>query len=424
MQELSAQYKYFGLITRIIIVCLYLTPSFSLYSGFSIRLEELVIISFFFWFAIQDKIRINWGLNQTLHCCFCVFILISILVGASLGYDNSLGDLNQLIRIFKYVFIYTVAITAVNTHPNPNKERILLFEFIIITSAILSLIAIQQYFDLFGLNKFYVLSISHQGRALVDDYPYPRAMGLVGNPNDLGFMATISTLISCVIIFYKTEQTKVFTFLFLLNFFCVLVSVSRGALIATVIGILLITFTYLNNKKIRTDNSSKKIIMIFVILSVAMFALLANQTMQDQMLWRFFAIQDISEDESWAERDMYWKGNLDLFQRSPLWGVGPLRKDESVGIIADNEWFLLLRCYGIIGTVFLLMVFIIPQFINLKLHESSTVIQISKLNTLAVFVGALLYMVPAVVYHSLVLMPIVLIATSISDMSSKTFILK
>jgi hypothetical protein len=421
---LSNQYKYFGLMTRIIIFCLYLTPTITWHSSLpTIRVEELLIVSYFFWFAIQDKVRISWGLNQTLHCFFCVFILISILCGSFLGYDSSFGDLNQLIRVFKYVFIYTVAITAVNTHPDPDRERILLFKFIVYISAIMSIVAIQQYFNLFGLNKFYVLSISYQGATLID-YPYPRAIGLVGNPNDLGFIANVSTLIAYALLLSKTVNIKSFLFLLLLNFSCVLTSVSRGALVGTIVGIILITFGYLSNKKIKTNHSSKQIFITAIILTICIALLLANQTMQDQMLWRFFSAENLSDDASWSGRDVYWKGNLDLFQKSPLLGVGPLRRDISVDLVADNEWFLLLRCYGIIGTIFLVMVFTVPQLINRNSYNSSGILVTSKLVTLAVLICTFLFMIPAAVYYSLALMPVVLIVSSISDTSSKTFVLK
>jgi O-Antigen ligase len=421
---LSSQHEFFGLITRIILVCLYITPNITLFAALpKIRLEELVIIFCFFWSGTQSRIRISWGLHQSLHCLFCIFVLASILVGSFLGYESSLGDLNQLIRIFKYVFIYTVALTAVNTHPDPDKERIRLFEFIVYISTIVALVGIQQYFDLFGLNKFYVMSLSDHAATLID-YAYPRAIGLAGNPNDFGFMTAVSTLISYSLVLYKKEERILFISLFFVNFASVLMSVSRGALLSLGIGLLLITFAHIVNPSIKTKNSNQQLIITIILFCLMSFTLFGNETMQDQMLWRFFAIQDLSDDVSFQERDVYWKGNISLFQTSPIMGVGPLRRASSVEQIADNEWLLLLRCYGIIGTVFWVLVLVIPQLVNLKTNQTSITTRSFKVTTFAILVGTFLFMIPAAVYHSLLLMPVVLIATSITDMSSRIFVLK
>jgi O-Antigen ligase len=421
---LSGQHDFFGLITRIILVCLYLTPSITLFSGLpKIRLEELVIIFCFFWSGTQSRIRISWGLHQSLHCFFCIFVLASILVGSFLGYESSLGDLNQLIRIFKYVFIYTVALTAINTHPDPDKERISLFEFIVYVSTIVALIGIQQYFDLFGLNKFYVMSLSDHATTLID-YAYPRAIGLAGNPNDFGFMTAVSTLIAYTLVLYKKEEKTLFIFLFFVNFSSALMSVSRGALSSLLIGLVLITFVYIINPSIKTKHSNRQLVITVGLFCLLSFFLFANETMQEQMLWRFFAMQDLSDDVSFQEREVFWKGNISLFQTSPFLGVGPLRRAATVEQIADNEWLLLLRCYGIIGTFFWVLALVIPQLVNLKTNQTSITTRSFNVTTFAILVGTFLFMIPAAVYHSLLLMPVVLIATSITDMSSRIFVLK
>jgi O-antigen ligase len=365
-------------------------------------------------------VKITWGYHQSLHILFIFFILCSILSGSFQGYNAAFSDLNQLIRLAKYILVYTIALTAVNNHPEPDRERTEILKFVSYISLILCLICIQQYFDLAGLNKFYVpLISSDQDSTLLNSYLYPRAIGMVGNPNEVGFILVMSIL-STYILMLNTEKNKqLFVVIFVLEVLALLSTASRGSLISAILGILFVTFAYLKDNHSRTKSGVKQILIIFTVLSLVLSIALANETLQNQLFWRFSALSDTSEDESWQGRDKTWQSNITIFQKSPILGVGPLRSDSNVVLVSDNEWLTLLRSYGVIGTIFLSISFIIPQFVT-KIEVSKN-IGSYRLVGKAVLLSIFAYMIPLAVYFSVTLMPIALILLALSDMSGKTF---
>ena len=85
---------------------------------------------------------------------------------------------------------------------------------------------------------------------------------------------------------------------------------------------------------------------------------------------------------------------------SPIFGLGPAKSIE-YGSYADNEWILFLRSYGIIGTTYIVLTFLLP-FIKSK-------DKFFKYIYFSVLLGSVLYMVPAAIYHIFQIMPLIMI---------------
>ena len=79
--------------------------------------------------------------------------------------------------------------------------------------------------------------------------------------------------------------------------------------------------------------------------------------------------------------------------------------------IVDNEWLLLLRRYGLIGVIIFILWFAYFYFGLSKICRSSSSAEVRALaiSLQATLLAYAVYMIPVAVYHSLQLMPILLI---------------
>ncbi|MDD4347313.1 MAG: hypothetical protein PHZ11_10650, partial [Desulfitobacteriaceae bacterium] len=80
---------------------------------------------------------------------------------------------------------------------------------------------------------------------------------------------------------------------------------------------------------------------------------------------------------------------------------------KSVGfkLAPDNEWLLLLRKYGLLGTSWFVLMFITPFYAYRSVLKHNL---LAKLYA-AILIGLAVYMLPAAVFHSFQLMPFVMI---------------
>lgn len=405
---------------RVVLLFLFLTPSIAFYAGIpAIRLDEVTLVALvgyvFINLAAGRKVKVAWGLRQTLLVSFSVFVLISFLVGLHLGYAASLGDLNQLVRLAKYVLIYTLALTVVQSSSDPEKEKLKVLTFFVICSVLLIPIVLQQYFNLFHLNELYVPKIAPtQYETLVDDYPHPRPVGMTGNPNQLGFAFSVASLISMYLLVTKPIKSR-YVFVLALQILMILLTLSRSSLGALAIGMTyLIIMLVIQRGAILVGRLLRgSVLMGFVLILGG--ALFLNPEFYESVGARFSLGLSTDLDPSWQLRVIHWEENLALFKESPILGVGPLRR-AGLEFAADNEWLLLLRSYGVLGTLFLVIVLLLPHFLS---DRSDTKALVG-----AILISSAVYMIPGAVFHSLVLMPIVLIVMALEDTTSRVFALR
>lgn len=390
-----------------ILACLMLTPSMAVVSSLpQIRLEELVILATLGYLVMAAlggmRIKLVWGLRQTLLASFAVFIFISIGVGLSLGYGGSLGDLNQLVRIVKYLAIYSFAITVIAYSGTPEQDKVKVLKFILVLSIPLFMISVQQYLDLGGLNRLYVESVApvHYETVLSSR---PRAVGMVGNPNDLGFMFALTGLIAVHLLTRRFHVVHLL--LIAMSIAGIGLSGSRSSVVVFAFGAFLLLALALLQLKRMWLSSAVQGFAVIVVLGVAVSATLADSSFADRLLWRFEDLADPTEANSWQARLVRWQDNLAMFRHSPIFGVGPLRRvDMAAG---DNEWLLLARSYGIAGTLALVLAMILPHWRSARTP--------TKVLGTGVMAASAVYMIPAAVFHSLVLMPLVLIILALSE---------
>lgn len=147
------------------------------------------------------------------------------------------------------------------------------------------------------------------------------------------------------------------------------------------------------------------VIFIIIILGILIF-----NSLPEQLTWRLKHGMNIGSDASFQARLRNWKEHIDHFIRSPIFGLGPAKTIEYNSQV-DNEWLLLLRQYGIIGTLYFLIVFVTP-FIR---HKD----KFYKYLYYSVLVASALYMIPAIVYNSFQIMPLIMILAALLSSTSK-----
>ncbi|WP_170158494.1 O-antigen ligase family protein [Aquisalibacillus elongatus] len=325
-------------------------------------------------------------------------------------------EFTEFVKLFKYIIIYTIAFSYFQIVKDYEGEKQNTFNFIFSLSVILFIISLQQYFNVFNLNEIYIKSVAPtQFETLIDNYPNPRPVGMVGNPNELGYLFVIISLLTLYILL-KGKFRYIYLLYFGLNVLGVFLTLSRSSLVALLVGITVLIFLMVfKNYLILNLYKFKRLIMLFTISIIILVITILFTDFQEKILWRFGALLEISNDNSWNARVDHWSENLKLLKDNVLLGVGPLSRAE-LKYAADNEWLLLLRSYGVIGTIYFIMLFFVPHINSYKTEYRALI--------LSILLSASVYMLPVAVFNSLVIMPFVLIILSINDKPVKKLIVK
>lgn len=393
-----------------IIVSIFLAPTIHLPGAIpSVRVDELILVPFVFYCMIQivygHDVVFAWGIRQYLFIFLFGILFISILSGLFLGNNASLRDLNQVVRFSKYILIYTIYVSYVYVGNNRNHKRGVIFDTIVVVSVISSFIVVQQYFDFFSLNSVYLKVISPSHYDAVIGQPIPRPLGMIGNPNEVAFTFVVGALVSS----YRLIKGGGWMFMgaTIVNLVSIGLTLSRTSLVALVIGAgyIYVVQLLVNRRKI---GERIKYLSLPLILIVAVIAyVLVNPALYEAIGWRFATLSEFQSTSSWQARQFRWQKNIRLFLESPFFGLGPLRNSEITPAAADNEWLLLLRTYGVVGTLVLTIGIVWP---HLQAKRRLLRVLIS-----ALFISTAVYMLPAAVFHSLVLMPLLLVVIATED---------
>lgn len=410
------------------IILLFITPDFRLPGAGARRLDELLLAGLLLFltylYAQRVPFKVAWGPLQYGLLGFNGFVLLSILVGALRGYEASTTDIFQFIRMAKYLAVYTFAVTVITTSDDPDRTRKNALHAALWGAFLLFFVVLQQYFDLFGLNAYYVEYISRtsQSSSLINVQYDKRALGMVGNPNELGFLYVVAALVSA----YFMLAAKRFQLRYLLSFAtsitAILMTLSRTSLLALGIALLymllVMPLSRADEGRVRTRSLLRGFGLLFVLVA-ATSVLVSNQVVYDDILWRFAKLQNFGNDYSFLGRIEAWQENWTLFLTSPWFGLGPLYGRE-FEFSADNEWLLYLRSYGLVGTLYLILSFIFAHALSLRSGSSPMLPDVRRLIE-ATLIALALYMVPAAAFNSLILMPLVLILVALGDRSVTVF---
>ncbi len=129
----------------------------------------------------------------------------------------------------------------------------------------------------------------------------------------------------------------------------------------------------------------------------------------EELTFRLKRIFYLSSDTSWNARLNNWQEYIDYFSKYPLFGIGPSKSVE-FSYYADNEWLLLLQRYGIFGTMYFICIFAIPIIRYWNRLKRCIFGQLY----VAILIGLIFYMIPAIVYHSFQLMPLIMVIAALA----------
>jgi hypothetical protein len=397
-----------------ILFLLFLTPTIYVPGLIGIRLEEVYLFLFIIVVFFADKEN-GWNFKIPLRVVLLLFflplLLLSTLSGALLSLPVTLADLTKLIWLLKAIGIYLIFFNYINNeeHSRAFKIDFMLHQFVRF-SFISALICFQQYFDLFNLNSLYVPFVAPtQFASLMPGSPTPRVVGMLGNPNVQGFVLSLAIVASIYLYLKDKQKNSIATFFVL--FIALLMTLSRGAFVALVVGSFFLFGTYKKNKRflyIKIIAGS----IIFLIFYYAYQVALDNKLLYDAILYRFQLLDNISEDVSFVARYDGWIINWNYFKASPFMGVGLIPRATDIFIGADNEWLHFLRSFGIVGIAWLLL-FMFSSFI----FKGKRCLENENLSRfiLSILLVNITYMVPAAVILSPVTFPFLLVLLSISD---------
>jgi hypothetical protein len=293
---------------KAIVFAVYLTPSLPLISGVpAMRAEEIVLFLLFLWLFVRltsgKKTAFITGSRQTLLVLFSVFVLLSMLVGSFLGFQATYGDFAQLIRIGKYVGIYTVALNAIHLAEDPMQERNAIRRAILIGGCALTLITLQQYFDWFGLNELYVQFVAPtQYESVITSVLAPRPVGMVGNPNELGFL--LATAVAVAVYEFITEESPRKIILGIAGFLMigVILTQSRSAMVYAVVTVgSLIGLTFSQRRGLDFSRLARFMLPI-ILLAVGMLVAFTNTEIYSRVGWRFLEGMDLNSSLSSSQR--------------------------------------------------------------------------------------------------------------------------
>ncbi len=351
-----------------------------------IMLIYLVIVASIFLFS---EMKLN-------GVAIYLFALIPFTRVVSYLFETSTWGLSSIKEVFVYLLIagYISLLSSLLFIRLYGKEPLFhrIIKSFIFWGMVLSMISIQQRFNLFYLNDVYLSWLNPEtdvqvGRiASLVANSNARPIGFIGNPNEFGFQIGLCLLSSWyALLFYRRKILYFFVCVFI--FLGLMFTASRSSVVFVGAG----AFLMLLGSDMHTKR--KKIgILISLLFLFSGFIVLGLYIPQfEAYTERILGLVNISEDRSWQLRLFkMWQFNLNWFAKSPFLGVGTLQALEPKA--ADNEWLLLLRQWGVLGTVMLVFAIVFPLVETwLKRNTPSRNLFFS----LGLLVGAGLYMIPA-----------------------------
>lgn len=297
---------------------------------------------------------------------FCLFFLsLTKFFGPEKGFSEGDVGLYQITGLLIF-FLTTIIINNTNNLNNLEIDKYLfLFFLIVIASSFLSVSFISIiYSSLFFINTLFIYSIfkdsSHSIIPVVKFagifllflmaiqlFLYGVDMGSgreVGNfePNQFAILG----LCSIALIFFSIKNIYIRILSLLIALFMIVATVSRGAMIVSLIFIS--TYTFIFSISNYTYRILFNYLSIFIIFSLTIFFL--NYQYFNDLLYELFFFYEITSsgrgfDSGFTGRDVLWINALDQFTLHPLLGSG-LRNFD---LRSHSTYILLIVETGILG---------------------------------------------------------------------------
>jgi len=384
-----------------------LTPSFPTPIGIpSISISDILLLLAPFYVGLVVG-RVVLDVRGIILIAISALILWSIFWGAILGFNASLGDLFFVIRIAKYIGSVALASALVIVSNSSVQALQWFLQRFVIVGLGLCLITIQQYFDIFSLNVTYVKFVAPtQYETLVGGYPWPRPVGMTGNPSELGFLLGLLSLASIWLFFVKQAGSYRWAILGFIYFGLMGLTMSRSAGYSILGGliIMIVMFGVLRGALRKPGSANRrsffKIFLLIILFGIGIQVIISKTDVVEKILWRFSSEY---MEKAYETRSENWSENIELIKVSPFFGVGTLKHAGNFQHAADNEWLLLFRIGGGALPVLVASIFLLG---SVRVKKQSSIE--ARVLIVAIAGAGFVYMIPAALFFSLLIMPLIL----------------
>ena len=383
----------------LIVVSSFFMPTIPL--GIAIRFDDFLAL-FLIPFVILTKP--NFKTNRLFFSY--LLILLSFITSTFYGYlflkvPFSIRDINELFRMIK-PFLIIIAVSYCNLRTLVSY----LNSFFKVGAILLILLGFLEFFNVLSFRALFYSLYGYEFGNMGG-----RSVLTAGNPN------IASALVLYFMIYFLQRMLltgdrilSLFKILFLLV--VLLMTSSRTALIVFVVVLLASMYFHRKHNKILS-------IVIITFCALLTFPLLKYF---DYLTIGFVSFSD-GTNTSMLIRYQQWSDAINLFKQSPIIGWGPA-KDLHTSVV-DNEYFLLLRRYGILGIVFVINFLFSFIFVFLKRKRQIDLLDVRTKSiaytTLLSLLMVFIIMITNNFFSGYQLMPLYIVMIAITEGSLKIF---
>lgn len=243
-----------------------------------------------------------------------------------------------------------------------NELKVTLLKLFYCFSVLVSFIALIEYFYFYEIRKYLVLFRQK-------NYEYERVSSLFDNPNHLGVFLSIMFLIGLHFAF--TENSKKMIAGNIVIFIALLLSGTRMALVAVIIGFLIYLYQTSKYKENFIKNKKKIILIIISLISILIVLTVSDS---NRLGTTIEGLKENNLTEVTGNRSYIWSAAYQIFKQAPYIGVGNGNFGQEVQSIVGEAktthslYISLLVENGLIGFVLfsILLIFIWSKSNDIK----------------------------------------------------------
>jgi O-antigen ligase len=271
----------------------------------AIAVIEIVTLIALALFLIERSLKWDWKWIRTPLdlpiLCLLVLCLLSVVFSV-----HRLTSLWSFILLLNYLTILYLTIHLITT--TRSRLKILIY-FIIGIATFLSVFGI---FKKFGMNPFHWWD--YGDLKYIPDF----LSATFGNHNHMaGYLEmAIPLLLGLFLLEYRGGRLFLIIYLALLLFSALILSLSRGGWVSSLIGLAFMFIALLSSKHFRRKKLLIGSIAGFIILAMIILA-------STPVVERIMTVAEQEEEASFASRMIAWKGVLKMIEDYPLLGSGP-----------------------------------------------------------------------------------------------------
>jgi O-antigen ligase len=290
----------------------------------------------------SEKINLIPLIVLFLSYCFLSIIITSYIINL-----KNYSLIKEFIFFKNYIDPFLLLWISINTPTSNNNVKSLIF-LNIITFLIFNIITMLGSFDIIQISRISL------------DIKYGRTTGALAEPNQYASFIVFYVLICINIYSYlRPIVAKYFVVLIILiGLYCLLLTGSRGGILALMTGITCLFF--FNKNKITLKTLAQFLSSSFVfgtIIIILFFSLpgLSQEGLEKNLISRAMQ-QDLSDYSS--GRIQVWSEGIKLFLKSPVIGSGFNTFTKKIGSNSHNDFLLHLATLGIFGFMLYIMIFL------------------------------------------------------------------